>query len=109
MTNHFKAAAGFTLIELLVLFSTTWRRGSESNAVFTDFQHQYPDLRAFSTIDFKGVQALFVTTRPLPALTSRVHPAYSVIEEIVEAFVEGIIGRATTRHRIGCRTVYQWH
>jgi hypothetical protein len=29
------------------------------------------------------------TTRHLPALTRRIHVAYSVIEEIVEGFVEG--------------------
>ena len=40
-----------------------WRRGSESNGVFTDCQPQYPDLRGYFNADFTGVQALFDTIR----------------------------------------------
>jgi hypothetical protein len=67
----------------------TWRRGSESNEVFTGCQPQYPDLQGYFNIDPKGFQAVFGTTRHLPALTRNAHPAYSVVEEIVEGFVEG--------------------
>src|SRR6267378_3775295 len=37
------------------------------------------------------IQADFVTTNHLPALTRRLDPAYSAIEEIVEGFVEGFL------------------
>jgi hypothetical protein len=63
-------------------------RGSESNDVLTGCQPQYPDLQGYFNIDSKGLQAVFGTTRHLPALTHRIHPTYSVIEEIVEGFVE---------------------
>jgi hypothetical protein len=63
----------------------------ESNDTFNDCQPQYPNLRGYFNSDSKGVQAVFVTTRHLPALTRHAHPAYSVIEEIVEGFVEGIL------------------
>jgi hypothetical protein len=66
-----------------------WRRGSESNEVFTDYQPQYPDLQGYFNADFKGPQAVFTTTPHLPDLTRNLHAAYSVIEEIVEGFVEG--------------------
>jgi len=74
----------------------TWRRGSESNAVFTDYQPQHPDFQGCSNTDFTGVQAVFVTTRQLSGLTRHVPPFCSVIEEIVEGFVEGFGDRATT-------------
>src|ERR1019366_9608253 len=67
----------------------SWRRGSESNGVFTDYQPQYPDLQGHSSIDSKGLQAVFGTTRHLPDLTRHIPVAHSVIEEIVEGFVEG--------------------
>jgi hypothetical protein len=66
-----------------------WRRGSESNAVFTGCQPQYPELQAYFNIDFTGLQAVFGTTRHLPDLTRRIPAAYSVIEEFVEGFVGG--------------------
>ncbi len=66
-----------------------WRRGSESNGVFTDCQPQYPDLQGYFNTGFRVIQAVFNTTRPLPDLTRHIHPYYSVIEEIVEGFVEG--------------------
>jgi hypothetical protein len=53
---------------------------------FNDCQPQYPDLQGNFKIDFKGLQALFGTTRHLPALTRYAYPAYSVIEEFVEGF-----------------------
>src|ERR1035437_892059 len=67
----------------------TWRRGSESNGVFTDCQPQYPDLQGHFNIDSKGLQEIFGTTRHLPDLTRHIPAAYTVIEEIVEGFVEG--------------------
>jgi hypothetical protein len=67
----------------------TGRRGSESNGVFTDRQPQYPDLQGDFNTGFTGVQALFDTIRPLPDLTRHLPAACSVIEEIVEGFVEG--------------------
>jgi hypothetical protein len=65
------------------------RQGSESNAVFTDCQPQYPDLQGDFNADFTGLQEVSDTIRRLPDLTRHVHSAYSVIEEIVEGFVEG--------------------
>jgi hypothetical protein len=44
--------------------------------------------RYFNT-GFTGLQTVSGTTRHLPDLTRHAHPAYSVIEEIVEGFVEG--------------------
>jgi len=67
----------------------SWRRGSESNEVFTDGQPQYPDLQGHFNFDSKGLQAVSGTTRHLPALTRHAPGACSVIEEIVEGFVEG--------------------
>jgi hypothetical protein len=67
------------------------RRRSESNDVFAGCQPQYPDLQAHFNIDFKGLQTVFGTTRHLPDLTRRLYPAYSVIEEIIEGFVEGFL------------------
>jgi hypothetical protein len=66
------------------------RRGSESNDIFTGCQPQYPDLQGYFNIDSKGLQAIFVTTRHLQALTRHAHGTYSVIEEIVEGFVEDV-------------------
>jgi hypothetical protein len=71
--------------------SWSWRRGSESNDVFIGCQPQYPDLQGFYNIDFTAFQEVFVTTRHLPDLTRHLHPAYSVIEEIVEGFIEGLL------------------
>jgi hypothetical protein len=68
---------------------SNWRRGSESNEVFTDCQPQYPDLQGDINADFTGLQAIFNTIRSLPDLTRHIPAAYSVIEEIVEGFVEG--------------------
>ncbi len=59
------------------------------NDVFTDHQPQYPDLQAHFDIDSKGVQAVFITAHHIPALTRHMPAAYSVIEEIVESFIEG--------------------
>ena len=61
----------------------------ESNGVFTDYQPQYPDLQGYFNAGFAGVQAVFITIRQLPDLTHHLPPYYSVIEEIVEGFVEG--------------------
>jgi hypothetical protein len=83
---------GIEVAALRVTFGVvrkTWRRGAESNDVFTGCQPQYPDLQGYFSIDYKRLQADLVTTRHLPALTPRAHAAYSVIEEFVEGFVEG--------------------
>jgi hypothetical protein len=66
-----------------------WRRGSESNGVFTDCQPQYPDLQGDFNTGFTGVQAHFDTIRLNPPPTRHAPAAYPVIEEIVEGFVEG--------------------
>ena len=68
-----------------------WRRGSESNEVFTDYQPQYPDLRGDFKPDFTGLQEVSNTTRQLPDLSRHTPAYYSVIEEIVEGFVEGFL------------------
>jgi hypothetical protein len=65
-----------------------WRRGSESNGVFTDCQPQYPDFQGHFNTGFAGIQALFITIPSLPDLTRHIPAAYPVIEEIVEGFVE---------------------
>jgi hypothetical protein len=52
-------------------------------------QPQYLGLQGNFIIDSKELQAVFGITRHLPALTRHAHPAYSVIEEFVEGFVEG--------------------
>jgi hypothetical protein len=70
----------------------SWRQGSESNDAFTDYQPQYPDLQGNFNTAFAGVQDHFGTTRPLQDLTRHIPVAYSVIEEIVEGFVEGFLG-----------------
>jgi hypothetical protein len=66
------------------------RRGSESNDTITGCQPQYLDLYEYFNIDSKGVQVVFGTTRHLPALTRRAHPAHSLIEEIIKGFVEDL-------------------
>ena len=66
-----------------------WRRGSESNEVFTGHQPQYPDLQGYFNAVFAGVQGVFVTIRHLSDLTRHAPATYSVIEEIVEGFIEG--------------------
>jgi hypothetical protein len=58
------------------------------NEVFTDCQPQYPDLQAHFKPVFISVQTPFETIRYAPALTRRTHGFYSLIEEIVEGFVE---------------------
>jgi hypothetical protein len=58
---------------------------------FNDCLPQSSDLQGNFNIDSKGVQAVSVTTRHLPALTRHAHGAYSVIEEIVEGFIEGYL------------------
>jgi hypothetical protein len=45
--------------------------------------------RGYFNTGFTGHQAVFCTTRHLLDLTRRIPTAYSVIEEIVEGFVEG--------------------
>jgi hypothetical protein len=65
------------------------RRGSESNGVFTDCQPQYPDLQGDFNANFTGLQEVSGTIHHMPDLTRHVPAAYSVIEEIVEGFVEG--------------------
>jgi hypothetical protein len=59
------------------------------NDTFTGCQPQYPDLQWNFNIDSKWLHAVFDTTRHLPDLTRHAYPAHSVIEEIVEGFVEG--------------------
>jgi hypothetical protein len=56
----------------------------------TGYQPQSPDLQENFKADFMAVQEVFVTTRPLPDLTRHMHGTYSVIEEIVGGFVEGL-------------------
>jgi hypothetical protein len=77
------------------------RRGSVFNEVFTDCQPQYPDLQGYFKADFTGLQAVFNTIRQLPDLTRHLPGYYSLIEEIVEGFVEGFLRRSTAR-RGGC-------
>ncbi|MGA3283420.1 MAG: hypothetical protein ABSD57_03030 [Verrucomicrobiota bacterium] len=76
-----------------------WRRGSESNGVFTDYQPQYPDLQGDFNADFTGLQEVSDTIRQLPDLTHHLPAYYSVIEEIVEGFVEGFLGRGKLSYR----------
>ena len=64
-------------------------RESESNGAFTDYQPRYPNLQGDFNAGFTGVQEVSNTIGPLPDLTRHLHPAYSIIEEIVEGFVEG--------------------
>jgi hypothetical protein len=71
-------------------FLNQQRRGSESNEVFTDCQPQYPDLQGDFNSDFTGLQEVSDAIRRLPDLTRHIHGAYSVIEEFVEGFVEGL-------------------
>jgi hypothetical protein len=69
---------------------TGWRRQSESDTVFTGCQPQYPDLQGNFNVGFTGVQALFETIRLNSPPARHTAAAYSVIEEIVEGFFEGI-------------------
>ena len=78
---------------LLFMCQLKARRRSESDDVFTGCQPQYPDLQGYFNIDSKGLQAVFGTTRHLPALTLYPHRAYSVIEEFVEDFGEISFGK----------------
>jgi hypothetical protein len=71
------------------LKSFNGRRGSESNGAFTDCQPQYPDLQGHFNIGFTELQSLSDTVRHMPNLTRRTPTTYSVIEEIIEGFVEG--------------------
>jgi len=82
--------------------SWNWRRGSESNAVFTGCQPQYPDLQGNSNPGFTGVQALFDATSQLSGLTRHLPAFYSVIEEIVEGFVEGISSVPSRKRHMRC-------
>jgi hypothetical protein len=66
------------------------RRGSESKGAFTDYQPQCPDLQGDFNVGFTGVPALFETIRLNSPPARHTPAAYSVIEEIVEGFVEGI-------------------
>ncbi|MGD0351850.1 MAG: hypothetical protein ABSB84_16265 [Verrucomicrobiota bacterium] len=75
-----------------------WRRGSESNEVFTDNQPQYPDLQGDFNADYTGLQEVSDTIRQLPDLTRHLPAYYSVIEEIVEGFVEGFLTRFHERY-----------
>src|ERR1700690_2133814 len=85
---------------LSVTHIKTWRRRSESNDVFTDCQPQYPDLQGYFNPDSTGLQAVFTTTRHLPDLTRHLPVAYSVIEEIVEGFVEDfLLNNLPARHK----------
>jgi len=63
-----------------------WRGANE---VFTDDEPQYPDLPGDINTVFKGVREVSATIRALPGLTRQSPVAYSVIEEIIEGFVEG--------------------
>ena len=69
------------------------RRGSESDEALTGNLPAYPDLQGHFNADFTGVQAVFSTIRQLSCLTRRTPGFYSVIEEIVEGFVEGFLTR----------------
>ena len=51
----------------------------------------------YSNAEFAGVQVLFNTIRQLPGLTRYLPAYYSVIEEIVEAFVEAFWNAADER------------
>jgi hypothetical protein len=67
---------------------------SESHEAFTDYQPQYPDLRGYFNADIARVQDVFDTIRQLSDLTRHIPASYSVIEEIVEVFVEGFFIQA---------------
>jgi hypothetical protein len=62
---------------------------SESKEVLSGCQPQYPNLQGYFSFDYAGVHVDFSTTRHLPDLTRYKPAAYSVIEEIVEGFIEG--------------------
>ena len=66
----------------------------ESNGVFTDCQPQYPDSQGDFNADFTGLQEVSDPIRQLPDLTRHLTAYYSVIEEIVEGFVEGLLTSA---------------
>ena len=80
--------AACDLGQVRMLEQEVWRKGSESNGVFTDYQPQCTDLQGDLNSNFTGLQWVFGTTRRLPALTRRLATAYSLIEEIVGGFVE---------------------
>ena len=61
------------------------------NGAFTDCQPQYRDLQGYFNIGFTAFQALFDTIRLNPSHTRHLPAACSVIEEIVEGFVEGFL------------------
>jgi hypothetical protein len=88
-SNGFKRAAMPGGMNRRDATAKPWKRGSESNDISNGCQPQYPDVQGYFNIDSKGLQAVFGITRHLTALTCHAHPAYSVIEEIVEGFVEG--------------------
>jgi hypothetical protein len=83
-----------------------WRRGSESNEVFTDHQPQHPDLQEHFNAGFTGVQAPFTTTRRTPALSRHAPTFYSAIEEIVEGFLVELTGCSQWyKNNIGTRLI----
>src|SRR5208282_5111248 len=49
-----------------------WRRGSESNEVFTDYQPQYPDLQGFLTLILQGFKRFLTLADPSGKLTPEV-------------------------------------
>jgi hypothetical protein len=53
-----------------------------------EFTEMIPNARLNLKADFTWFQELFSTTRPPPDLTRHLHAYYSVIEEILEGFVE---------------------
>ena len=111
--GSFAGSCNLVLHNSLMHKHRSWRRGSESNEVFTDCQPQYPDLQGYFNADFTEVQEVFNTIRQLPDLTRHLPVSYSVIEEIVEDFVEGFLtglepfaggssqGLRRSNHRIG--------
>jgi hypothetical protein len=98
--GSFAGSCNLVLHNSLMHKHRSWRRGSESNEVFTDCQPQYPDLQGYFNADFTEVQEVFNTIRQLPDLTRHLPVSYSVIEEIVEGFVEGFF-EADQQLRLG--------
>jgi len=68
-----------------------WRRGSESGGAFSGNQPAYPDLQGHFNPYFTGLQAVFGTIRPPSGLSRHTHGFNTIIEEIVEGFVEGFL------------------
>ena len=74
MPLPYPTSLGIFRRKALIINAANWRRGSESNGIFTDNQPQYPDLQGIFNTDSIGVQALFGTIRPLPALNPSTYP-----------------------------------